>query len=62
MCHLSVYCTAGGEHASTLLEMGRCGSGAATREGVEVELRSLKSEWERPAGTTRDKVSMHWSE
>ena len=59
---LSVCCTAGGEHASTLPEVGQSGYGAATREGVEAELKSLKSEWEVPAGTTRDKVGMNWSE
>ena len=53
-----LHCT-GGEHASTLLEAGQSGHGAATRVGFEAELRS---EGEVPAGTTRDKVSMHWSE
>ena len=50
---------AGGEHSSTLLEVGQSGYGAATRQGVEAQ---LQSEGEVPAGTTRDKVSMHWSE
>ena len=56
---LTVCCTAGGEHASTLLEAGQSGCGAATRVGFEAELRS---EGEVPAGTTQDKVGMHWSE
>ena len=47
---------------STLLEAVQSGYGAATREGIEAELRSLKLEEEVPAGTIRDKVSMHWSE
>ena len=46
----------------TLLEAVQSGYGAATREGIEAELRSLKLEEEVPAGTTRGKVGMHWSE
>ena len=59
---MCVCCTAGGEHASTLLEVGQSGHGAATRKGVEAELLLLKSEGEGPAGTTQEKVSMHCSE
>ena len=47
---------------STLLEAVQSGYGAATSESIEAELRSWKPEGEGPAGTTRDKVSMHWSE
>ena len=46
---------------STLLEAVQSGYGAATREGIEAELKSLRSEGEVPTGTTQDKVSMHWS-
>ena len=59
---MCLYCTAGGECVSTLLDAGRSGHVAATREGIEAELRSLRSKGEVPAGTTRDKVGMHWSE
>ena len=63
MCHCEcLCCTAGGEHASTPLAAGQGGHGAATRGGVEAELRSLRSEGEGTARPTRDKVSMHWSE
>ena len=47
---------------STLLEAVQSGYGAATREGIEAELRSLRSEGEGLARTTQDKVGMHWSE
>ena len=47
---------------STLLEAVQSGYGAATREGIEAELRSLRSEGEGPAGTTQDKVMLHWSD
>ena len=46
---------------STLLDAVQSGYGAATRECIETELRSLRSEGERLAGTTQDKVGMHWS-
>ena len=66
MCAASLYvyvcCTAGGERASTLLEAVQSGHGAATREGIEAELRLLKLEGEGPAGATQGKVGMHWSE
>ena len=44
---------------STLLEAVQSGYGTATRERIEAELRSLRLEEEGPAGTARDKVSMH---
>ena len=47
---------------STLLEAVQSGYGAATRESIEAQLKSLRSEGEGPAETTRDKVGMHWSE
>ena len=56
---MNVCCTAGGEHASTLMKVVQSTNGAATREGIEAELRSLKFERKGPAGTVRDKVSMH---
>ena len=56
---MNVCCTAGGEHASTLMEVVQSVHGAAAREGIEAELRSLKFEGKGPAGTARDKVSMH---
>ena len=59
---MCVCCTAGGEHASSLLEARQSGHEAATREGVEAVLRWLKMEEEGPAGITQDKVSMYWSE
>ena len=61
---------------STLLKAVQSGYGAATEEGIEAELRSLKSEKEElagnlvgevsagpleQAGTTQEKVSMYWS-
>ena len=57
--YVCMCCTAGGEHTSTLLEGGQSGHGAATREGIEAELRLLKSEGEEPAGTTQGKVSIY---
>ena len=44
------------------MEAGHSGYGAATRKGIETELRSLKLEGEGPAGATRGKVGIHWSE
>ena len=61
MCVFVCVCAAGGVHASTLLEAVQSGHRAATREGIEAELHSGKLEGEGPAGTTGDKVSMHWS-
>ena len=58
--YVCVCSTAGGECASTLLEVGQSGCETTSRE--DIELRSLRSKGEGSAGTTRDKVSMHWSE
>ena len=43
---------------STLLEAVQSGYGTATREGIEADLRPLRSEGEGPAETTRDEVGM----
>ena len=61
-CHSTMcVCAALQEESMHLLsmEVGQSGYGAATRENIEAELRSLMSEGEVPAWTTRDKVSMH---
>ena len=47
---------------ATQLEVVQSGFGAATGEGIEVELWLGKPEGEGLAGTTQDKVGMHWSE
>ena len=46
----------------TQLEAVESGYEAAARGSSEVELGLLKLKGEGPAGSTRDKVSMHWSE
>ena len=57
--YVYVCSTAGGECASTLLEVGRGGCETTSRG---IESRSLRSKGEGPARTTPDKVGMHWSE
>ena len=46
---------------ATQLEAVQSGFGAATREGIEAELWLGKPEGEGLAGTTRSRVSVHWS-
>ena len=60
--HVFVFGISGGVHAPTQPEAVQSGYEAAARGGSEVELQSWKLKGEGSAGTTQDKVSMHWSE